>query len=190
MATLLWSPDTLASASASGRRRRRRRRPDPAGRPGIAEELGQSQDGWRRTVALAATRGIPVPGFASALAYCDTVRRDRLPAALVQGLRDFFGAHSRSGGHSDRPMPGPGLVVAVDSGTTGVNAADASAVVGEMTAKTGAAGQPVTGIVFSGRSAAWARRSPGGQWPGCGPPATGWRCTSAPAHPSTRWRRW
>jgi hypothetical protein len=33
MATLPWSPDTLASASASGRRRRRRRRPDPAGRP-------------------------------------------------------------------------------------------------------------------------------------------------------------
>jgi hypothetical protein len=27
------------------------------------------------------------------LAYYDTVRRDRLPAALVQGLRDFFGAH-------------------------------------------------------------------------------------------------
>jgi hypothetical protein len=51
-------------------------------------------------------------------------------------------------------MPGPGLVVAVDIGTTGVNAADAAAVVGEMTAKTGAAGQPVTGIVLSGRCAA------------------------------------
>jgi 6-phosphogluconate dehydrogenase len=62
--------------------------------PDIAEELGRSQDGWRRTVALAATRGVPVPGFASALAYYDTVRRDRLPAALVQGLRDFFGAHT------------------------------------------------------------------------------------------------
>jgi 6-phosphogluconate dehydrogenase len=43
---------------------------------------------------LAAARGVPVPGFASALAYYDTVRRDRLPAALVQGLRDFFGAHT------------------------------------------------------------------------------------------------
>jgi 6-phosphogluconate dehydrogenase len=62
--------------------------------PGVAEELGQTQDGWRRAVAQAAARGVPVPGFASALAYYDTVRRDRLPAALVQGLRDFFGAHT------------------------------------------------------------------------------------------------
>ncbi len=45
-------------------------------------------------VSLAATAGVPVPGFASALAYYDTVRRERLPAALVQGLRDFFGAHT------------------------------------------------------------------------------------------------
>lgn len=33
-------------------------------------------------------------GFGSALAYYDMVQRDRLPAALVQGLRDFFGAHT------------------------------------------------------------------------------------------------
>jgi 6-phosphogluconate dehydrogenase len=62
--------------------------------PGVAEELGQAQDGWRRAVALAATAGVPVPGFASALAYYDTARRERLPAALVQGLRDLFGAHT------------------------------------------------------------------------------------------------
>jgi 6-phosphogluconate dehydrogenase len=62
--------------------------------PDVAQELGASQDGWRRTVGLAATLGVPVPGFSSALAYYDTVRRERLPAALVQGLRDFFGAHT------------------------------------------------------------------------------------------------
>jgi 6-phosphogluconate dehydrogenase len=62
--------------------------------PGVAQELGQAQDGWRRAVALAATAGVPVPGFASALAYYDTARRERLPAALVQGLRDLFGAHT------------------------------------------------------------------------------------------------
>ena len=62
--------------------------------PDVAEELGQAQDGWRRAVSLAVRQGVPVPGFASALAYYDTVRRDRLPAALVQGLRDFFGAHT------------------------------------------------------------------------------------------------
>jgi len=62
--------------------------------PDVAQELGRSQDGWRRVVTLATTLGVPVPGFGSALAYYDTVRRDRLPAALVQGLRDFFGAHT------------------------------------------------------------------------------------------------
>ena len=38
--------------------------------------------------------GIPVPGFSAALAYYDALRAERLPAALVQGLRDFFGAHT------------------------------------------------------------------------------------------------
>jgi 6-phosphogluconate dehydrogenase len=37
---------------------------------------------------------VAVPGFSSALAYYDTVRADRLPAALIQGLRDNFGAHT------------------------------------------------------------------------------------------------
>ena len=62
--------------------------------PDVAEGLGRSQDGWRRVVSRATELGIPVPGFSAALAYYDTVRRDRLPAALVQGLRDYFGAHT------------------------------------------------------------------------------------------------
>ena len=37
---------------------------------------------------------MPVPGFAAALAYLDQVRAERLPAALIQGQRDFFGAHT------------------------------------------------------------------------------------------------
>jgi len=45
-------------------------------------------------VATAVTGGIPVPGFSAALAYYDALRAERLPAALVQGLRDFFGAHT------------------------------------------------------------------------------------------------
>jgi 6-phosphogluconate dehydrogenase len=52
------------------------------------------QDGWREVVAGAARNGIPVPGFASALAYYDGLRAERLPAALIQGLRDLFGAHT------------------------------------------------------------------------------------------------
>jgi 6-phosphogluconate dehydrogenase len=69
--------------------------------PSIAAGLAERQDGWRRVVGLATTAGIPVPGFSSALAYYDTVRADRLPAALVQGLRDNFGAHTY--GRVDRP---------------------------------------------------------------------------------------
>jgi len=45
-------------------------------------------------VGTAVRLGIPVPGFSAALAYYDALRAERLPAALVQGLRDFFGAHT------------------------------------------------------------------------------------------------
>jgi 6-phosphogluconate dehydrogenase len=62
--------------------------------PTFAAALSEAQDAWRRVVATAATIGVPTPGFSSALAYYDALRRDRLPAALVQGLRDFFGAHT------------------------------------------------------------------------------------------------
>ena len=51
-------------------------------------------DSWRRVVVKATELGIPVPGFASALSYYDALRTERLPAALTQGLRDFFGAHT------------------------------------------------------------------------------------------------
>jgi 6-phosphogluconate dehydrogenase len=58
------------------------------------EAVGGAQDAWRRVVALAAEQGIPAPGFASSLAYYDGLRAKRLPAALIQGQRDFFGAHT------------------------------------------------------------------------------------------------
>ena len=32
--------------------------------------------------------------FSSSLAYYDGIRADRLPAALIQAQRDFFGAHT------------------------------------------------------------------------------------------------
>ncbi|AXG13943.1 NADP-dependent phosphogluconate dehydrogenase [Intrasporangium calvum] len=62
--------------------------------PSIRSGLAERQGAWRRVVAAATTAGVPVPGFSSALAYYDTVRAERLPAALVQGLRDNFGAHT------------------------------------------------------------------------------------------------
>nr|WP_221380992.1 NADP-dependent phosphogluconate dehydrogenase [Actinoplanes polyasparticus] len=58
------------------------------------EAVSGAQDAWRRVVVTAARHGIPAPGFASALAYYDGLRAERLPAALIQGQRDYFGAHT------------------------------------------------------------------------------------------------
>ena len=60
----------------------------------FTNDLAAAQDSWRAVVTTAARLGIPVPGFSAALAYYDALRAERLPAALVQGLRDYFGAHT------------------------------------------------------------------------------------------------
>ena len=58
---------------------------------GIIED---AQNSWRRVVAAAVQNGIPAPAFASALAYFDGYRSERLPANLLQAQRDYFGAHT------------------------------------------------------------------------------------------------
>ena len=60
----------------------------------FADAVRDGVDAWRQIVAQAAMTGIPAPAFSSSLAYYDGLRRDRLPAALIQGLRDNFGAHT------------------------------------------------------------------------------------------------
>ena len=62
--------------------------------PYFAAAVRDGVDSWRRVVAQAATAGIPSPAFSSSLAYYDGLRQERLPAALIQGLRDNFGAHT------------------------------------------------------------------------------------------------
>ena len=62
--------------------------------PFFVDVVTRTQEAWRRVVAHAAAAGIPSPAFSSSLAYYDGLRADRLPAALVQGQRDFFGAHT------------------------------------------------------------------------------------------------
>jgi 6-phosphogluconate dehydrogenase len=62
--------------------------------PYFTKALADAQDAWRHVVAAAAELGIPVPAFATALAYYDGYRRDRLPANLLQAQRDYFGAHT------------------------------------------------------------------------------------------------
>ena len=56
--------------------------------------IDSSLAAWREVVAMAALSGIPAPAFSSSLSYYDGLRAERLPAALVQGQRDFFGAHT------------------------------------------------------------------------------------------------
>jgi 6-phosphogluconate dehydrogenase len=60
----------------------------------FADAVGSSLAAWRRVVAGAAQNGIPTPAFSSSLAYYDGIRAERLPAALIQAQRDFFGAHT------------------------------------------------------------------------------------------------
>ncbi|WP_399894378.1 NADP-dependent phosphogluconate dehydrogenase [Streptomyces sp. BBFR51] len=67
----------------------------------FAGEIADAQVPWRETIASATRRGIPVPAFAAALAAYDTLRAGRLPTALVQGQRDYFGAHTYE--RADRP---------------------------------------------------------------------------------------
>ncbi len=62
--------------------------------PYFADVIRQGDAAWRRVVAIAAQAGVPAPGFSSALAYYDALASDRLPACLIQGQRDFFGAHT------------------------------------------------------------------------------------------------
>ncbi|MFC0401230.1 NADP-dependent phosphogluconate dehydrogenase [Paraburkholderia rhizosphaerae] len=52
------------------------------------------QGALREVVIAAVAAGVPVPAFASAIAYFDGYRSARLPANLVQAQRDFFGAHT------------------------------------------------------------------------------------------------
>lgn len=62
--------------------------------PYFRDVISSAVDGWRRVVVTATELGIPIPGFSSALSYYDGLRSERLPAALIQGQRDFFGAHT------------------------------------------------------------------------------------------------
>ncbi len=62
--------------------------------PYFRDAVADGQEAWRRVVAYAANSGIPTPAFSSSLAYYDALRANRLPAALIQGLRDLFGAHT------------------------------------------------------------------------------------------------
>ncbi|WP_062078922.1 NADP-dependent phosphogluconate dehydrogenase [Demequina globuliformis] len=62
--------------------------------PYFADAVAGGLSAWRRVVSQAALAGVPAPAFSSSLSYYDSLRAERLPAAVIQGQRDFFGAHT------------------------------------------------------------------------------------------------
>jgi len=62
--------------------------------PYFKEIVEGYQSSLREVLAVAISRGIPVPSFASAIAYYDSYRTETLPANLLQAQRDYFGAHT------------------------------------------------------------------------------------------------
>ncbi len=62
--------------------------------PYFNSSIQSVQNNWRRVIGLAAEYGVPTPTFSSALAYFDSYRLAQLPQNLLQGQRDFFGAHT------------------------------------------------------------------------------------------------
>jgi 6-phosphogluconate dehydrogenase len=62
--------------------------------PYFTEATAQAQSAWRQAVVTATMMGLPAVEFSNALAYYDALRRERLPANLLQAQRDYFGAHT------------------------------------------------------------------------------------------------
>ncbi len=61
--------------------------------PSFAKMLSDCDGPLRRIVSDSVLNGNPIPALASAISYFDTYRRAQGTASLIQGQRDFFGAH-------------------------------------------------------------------------------------------------
>jgi 6-phosphogluconate dehydrogenase len=61
--------------------------------PHLGQEFMKREADLREVVKLAATLGLPAPGFMMTLGYYDAYRSAVLPANLIQAQRDFFGSH-------------------------------------------------------------------------------------------------
>jgi len=60
----------------------------------LGREIKNSKDSLRRIIILGVSNGVPVPGLSSAISYYDSITTEFLPANFIQGLRDYFGAHT------------------------------------------------------------------------------------------------
>ena len=60
----------------------------------IQEVINAVMPPWREVVCLSVEAAVPTPVLTAGLQYLDATTTERLPANLIQGLRDFFGAHT------------------------------------------------------------------------------------------------
>ena len=56
-------------------------------------DLNDTINSLRTIVSIGISAGIPIAGLASSVTYFDSITAENLPANLIQGLRDNFGAH-------------------------------------------------------------------------------------------------
>jgi 6-phosphogluconate dehydrogenase len=61
--------------------------------PAFADRLKGTHVALRTAIAAAAVHGLPLPALSAGLAYFDMMRTARGTANMIQGQRDFFGAH-------------------------------------------------------------------------------------------------
>ena len=75
--------------------------------PFFADKMRDTHGALRKVVARASEHGLTVPALSAALSYFDMMRTARGTANMIQGQRDFFGAHGfeRVDGGSDHHGP-------------------------------------------------------------------------------------
>ena len=62
--------------------------------PQFSDDVNAGMPNLRKVVTIGIASGVATPALSAALNYFDTVRQTKLPANLVQELRDYFGAHT------------------------------------------------------------------------------------------------
>lgn len=62
--------------------------------PAVVPLMKKHIPALRKLVAASVSSGINLSGFSSALYYFESMTEQRLPANFIQGLRDYFGAHT------------------------------------------------------------------------------------------------
>jgi len=69
--------------------------------PVFSTILNESTPGLRKVIMQCVEKGIACPALSASLSYFDSLRRNNLPANLIQAQRNFIGGHSFE--RTDRP---------------------------------------------------------------------------------------